>query len=393
MRDNPEVERDDEREAPVTGAGGSEKGEALPGFQEMVGQSEPMLALFQRLRRLAAANPKRAILIQGEHGTGKELVAHALHQLSPRRQGPIAAVNCGAFSPPLLANELFGHEKGAYTDAGDKQIGILPAAHGGTVFLDEIGELPLAVQDVLLRFLESREVQPLGGGKRIPVDVRVLAATNRNLVRAVEEGLFREDLFYRLARYRVLVPPLRERLDDLPLLVEAIRRRANREDHLAIEGVTPAALARLAACPWPGNVRHLELVVEESMFFKRRGWLDADDLIFWPVPNRNRSANGSATSGNPVHVAAPSAHVPRVAEPPAPSPTEGTAAARRRLPADARNALIRRLAATSEGVSRSQLADAAGISGEHARRELLALTQAGVLRRIGESRDTRYVLA
>jgi DNA-binding NtrC family response regulator len=244
----------------------------LPGFQGLVGESPAMQGLFRRLARLAAVDV--SVLIVGETGTGKELVARALHDLSSRRARRFEAVNCGALSRELLRSELFGHERGAFTGAVERQPGVLREADGGTVFLDEVGELPLDAQAVLLRFLGAGEVRPVGLTRSLHVDVRVIAATHRDLPAAIPRGTFREDLYYRLREAVLWVPPLRERPDDPPLLVEHCRRRFNARYGLAIDGVTPAAVREVTAHTWPGNVRELEAVVREAMVLKGRGgWM------------------------------------------------------------------------------------------------------------------------
>ncbi len=229
-------------------------------FHGLVGGSGAMRALIERVERLAGVDT--TVLVQGETGTGKERVAEALHLAGPRAQGPLIVVDCGAIAGSLIESELFGYERGAFTGAAQRNAGAFEHAHGGTVFLDEVGELPLDLQPKLLRAIESREVRRLGGERPIPFDARIIAASNRDLAVEVTKGRFREDLYYRLAVVKIQVPPLRERLDDVPLLAVHILREM---------GVDPAAcltaesLARLTAHDWPGNVRELRNTIERAV--------------------------------------------------------------------------------------------------------------------------------
>ena len=245
-------------------------------FEEMVGRSEPMQRVF-RLVDKAAAFPT-TVLVTGESGVGKELVARALHRRSPRAEAPFVAVNCGAIPEALLESELFGHVRGAFTDAHTDKKGLFEEAHGGTLFLDEIGELPLPLQVKLLRVLQEGTIRPLGATRDREVDVRVVAATVRDLQQEVAERRFREDLFYRLNVLRVHVPPLRERKDDIPLLVDHLLRRFERRLGVRFEGVRPEAVRKLLAYPWPGNVRELENVLERAVVLSDGPWLTEDDL-------------------------------------------------------------------------------------------------------------------
>ena len=228
----------------------------------MVGRAPAMQELFERVRKVG--NSHATVLIEGESGTGKELVARAIHELSPRADGPFVAINCAALSPSLLESELFGHEKGAFTGAHKTRCGRFELADGGTLLLDEIGEMDPSLQAKLLRALEEMEVVRVGGDAPVRVDVRVIAATNRSLRRRVEEGAFREDLFYRLHVIRIEVPPLRERRGDIPLLVDSM------VDELAVlhgmprPPIAEEAMRRLAAARWPGNVRELRNLVERD---------------------------------------------------------------------------------------------------------------------------------
>jgi len=250
---------------PKSDADPTETGVRLPSgrlFYGMVGQTEAMLALFKQVERIARFGS--TVLITGESGTGKELVARALHQASPRARAPFVAVNCGAIPANLLESELFGHVRGAFTDASADRRGLFEEAHGGTLFLDEITDLPLALQVKMLRVLQEGEVRRVGSNKSIAVDVRVAAASAVPVRLKVRDGQFREDLYYRLGVIELTVPPLRERREDIPLLVEHIVERANARLGTKVRGVAPQALARLQAWQWPGNVRELHNVIEQA---------------------------------------------------------------------------------------------------------------------------------
>jgi DNA-binding NtrC family response regulator len=230
-------------------------------FGPLLGASLPMRELFAQLERLAQG--EATVLVTGETGTGKELVAEALHENSPRASGPLVVVDCGALAPTLVESELFGHEKGAFTGANEARAGVFERAKGGTVFLDEIGELALELQPRLLRVLERREVQRLGGKAPVKVDVRIVAATHRELEAEVNKGKFRADLFYRLSVLRVQMPALRERLEDVPLLVEHFLTSLKLPGAAAVDKAT---LDRLSAHAWPGNVRELRNAVERLAY-------------------------------------------------------------------------------------------------------------------------------
>ncbi len=228
----------------------------------MIGRSPVMLELFSLVRRLAPH--ARTVLVMGETGTGKELISKALHELGPRRDKQYVTVNCSAVVETLFESELFGHMRGAFTGATQDKAGLFEAAHGGTLFLDEVGELPAAVQAKLLRTLENGEVQRVGAMQPRRVDVRVVAATNRSLEEEVAEGRFRSDLYYRLNVVEVVIPPLRERVEDVPYLTAAFVRRYAREFGKPVSGVTPEAEERLLQWEWPGNVRELKNVIERA---------------------------------------------------------------------------------------------------------------------------------
>jgi DNA-binding NtrC family response regulator len=236
-------------------------------FGPVIGQSLAMRELFSLLERASASDA--TILVEGETGTGKELISQAIHEVSPRRTGPFVVFDCGAVAPSLLESELFGHEKGAFTGASTQRIGRMEEAHGGTLFIDEVGELPAELQPRLLRAIETREVRRLGGSRTIPTNVRIVAATNRDLSLEVNRGSFREDLYYRLAVVRVVSPPLRDRPEDIEPLAEHFIQRAcgtdRRKAARLIKSVSEANWKLLRRHPWPGNVRELRNVIERTV--------------------------------------------------------------------------------------------------------------------------------
>jgi len=241
-------------------------------FSNIVGTSARMNSVFQLMEKICRVDG--TILITGESGTGKELVARAVHFASPRRDAPFVVVNCGAIPRDLIESEFFGHVKGAFTDARTDTTGKFELAHRGTIFLDEVGELAQDAQVKLLRALGEREIVKVGGTSIIPVDVRVIAATNKNLEEQVRKGAFREDLYFRLAVLSLELPPLRERTEDIPFLVEHFVRKFAGELDKHLDGFTREAMARLAAYPWPGNVRELENVIYEAMVMSEGPWVD-----------------------------------------------------------------------------------------------------------------------
>jgi DNA-binding NtrC family response regulator len=245
-------------------------------LEDIVGQHGEMQKLFRTIDQVAAT--ASTVLITGESGTGKELVARAIHRRGPRREKPFVAVNPAAISDSLVESELFGHEKGAFTGAYQRKPGRFELAQGGTLFLDEIASLKPEMQAKLLRVLQERELERVGGTRTIRLDVRIVAATNLDLRRAVDGGTFRADLFYRLNVVPITVPPLRERRSDVPLLVEHFVDRYNAELGKRIEGLTPEALAALQEYPWPGNVRELQNVVERSVALVESGRIGLNDL-------------------------------------------------------------------------------------------------------------------
>jgi DNA-binding NtrC family response regulator len=240
------------------------------------GESAPIQEVLVKIEQMAPVSS--TVLIQGESGTGKELVAKAIHDLSPRRGKPFIAVNCAALPDTLLESELFGHEKGAFTGAAERRLGRFELADTGTIFLDEIGEIPPSTQVKLLRVLESRTFFRVGGVQPIKVDVRVLAATNRPLRDAVALGEFRDDLYYRLNVLNIYLPPLRERREDIPLLVRRFIRELAREHDRTFRGIMPEAMQRLIAAPWPGNVRQLRNLIESMVVLAPGAEIRAADI-------------------------------------------------------------------------------------------------------------------
>ncbi len=246
------------------------------GTDKMVGQSAVMQDL---LKQAATVAPTRStILLLGESGTGKDLLAQTIHDNSPRRKENFLPLNCASLSASLLESELFGFEKGSFTGAMERRVGKLELADRGTLFLDEIGEIPLEMQVKLLRFLETREIMRVGGNVAIKLDVRLMAATNRDLSQAVEKGIFRSDLYFRLKVVTLHVPPLRERQEDIPLLVSHFVQQFSGEHHKTVSQVSPDAMEVLAKYPWPGNVRELKNLIENLVIFSRGDRLNIEDL-------------------------------------------------------------------------------------------------------------------
>ena len=257
------------------------------GLENIIGRSAAMQEVFDTIRQVAAS--RATVLIQGESGTGKELVAKAIHQLSARNKGPFVAVHCASLSENLLESELFGHEKGAFTGAMERRIGRFEKADGGSLFLDEISEIDASVQVKILRALEERQIERVGGDSPVDVDTRLIAATNRDLKAMVEDGDFREDLFYRLYVVVITLPPLRDRQDDILLLLNHYLAVFNEENGKQIGGFTPAAYEMLSDYDWPGNIRELRNLVERMVVLSRGMVLDVKDI---PVPVREKVRAG-----------------------------------------------------------------------------------------------------
>ena len=258
------------------------------GMENIVGKSPAMEEVFEVVQQVAP--PRATVLLQGESGTGKELVARAIHQLSPRASQPIVTVHCAALSPTLLESELFGHEKGAFTGAYERRIGRFEQAQGGTLFLDEIGEIDASVQIKLLRFLGERTFERVGSNKTLTADVRLIAATNRNLEELVKAGSFREDLFFRLRVVEIFLPPLRARSGDVPLLAQNVLREFARENNKPIADFTADAMELLMNYSWPGNVRELRTAIEHAVVLCRGERISARDL---PASVREGSASAA----------------------------------------------------------------------------------------------------
>ncbi len=277
---------------------------ARPG--ELIGQSAAMRKIFDAIETVGPTDA--TVLITSESGTGKELLARAIHQASPRRFHPLVVIHCGALTETLLESELFGHEKGAFTGAQYRKKGKFEIAEGGTVFLDEIGDISLKTQTDLLRVLQEREITRVGGNQIIKVDFRCIAATNKDLEKLIEEGKFRPDLFYRLNVFRIELPPLRERREDIPLLVDHFVRKLSLAMNKRMTRVSPAAMNLLQQQPWLGNVRELENAVERAMVVGQEPELHEQDFIF--KPQSVSSSNGSSRTLDDME----RAHILRVVE-------------------------------------------------------------------------------
>ncbi|HEY0968798.1 MAG TPA: sigma-54 dependent transcriptional regulator [Opitutaceae bacterium] len=281
-------------------------------FEGIVGNSPKLQAVIDRVRLVA---PSRAtILIEGQSGTGKELIAQAIHQVSTRARGPFVAVHCAALSENLLESEIFGHERGAFTGAIERRVGRFESADGGTLFLDEIGEISASTQVKLLRFLETRTIERVGGSKSLELDVRLVAATNRNLEQMVAEGKFREDLFFRLNVVRIQMPALRERTEDIPLLLAHFIKNFAQENGLPPLAIEPGALQTLQRYAWPGNIRELRNFCENIVVLHRGGKLsefDLDPKFRGGAPAG--SNGGGAPMANPLSVEENEKHLLREA--------------------------------------------------------------------------------
>ncbi|MCG3135089.1 MAG: DNA-binding transcriptional regulator NtrC [Planctomycetes bacterium] len=291
------------------------------GAQGIIARSPQLRAVLQLVRQVADTNA--TVLVLGESGTGKEVIAQAVHRLGRRRNGPFVAINCAAMTESLLESELFGHERGAFTGAVRSHRGKFEYAEGGTLFLDEIGDMPLSLQAKLLRVLETREVVRVGGNSPTKVDVRIVAATNQDLDQAVRDGRFREDLLFRIKVVPIRIPPLRERREDIPALVEKFMKEFADLHGRPIRGVTSAAMARIIAYPWPGNVRQLRNAIETAVLVAPGSWIDTPGLPpevqgaltetssagAEPPPSSSSAATSSAAASSP-HAATSHAPVP-----------------------------------------------------------------------------------
>ncbi|MCU7797847.1 MAG: sigma 54-interacting transcriptional regulator [Candidatus Thiodiazotropha sp. (ex Myrtea spinifera)] len=246
-------------------------------FGEIIGQSAPVQQLLQGVQQVAATDA--TVLILGESGTGKEMIARAIHQASSRSDKPLVKINCGAISAGLVESELFGHEKGAFTGAVGERKGRFELADGGTLFLDEVGELPLDTQVKLLRAIQEQEFERVGGNATIRVDVRIIAATNRNLHEQVQHGAFRQDLYYRINVFPLQMPALRERTSDVPLLAEHFIQQARQKFGKSLEGISQKGMAALQQYSWPGNIRELQNVIERAAILSTGTVLSVDDLL------------------------------------------------------------------------------------------------------------------
>lgn len=260
-------------------------------FEGIIGKSHRLLHVFDQIAQVAALNT--SVLLLGESGTGKELVARALHNLSPRKEKLLIKVNCAALPANLIESELFGHEKGAFTGAVDKRIGKFELAQGGTIFLDEIGEMPLDLQVKLLRVLQEKEIERVGGKQTIQIDVRVIAATNRNLEKEIAEGKFRLDLYYRLNVFPILLPPLRERKEDIHLLVDFFAQKFSQKTNKVFHGIKPASLEELMQYNWPGNIREMENIMEQAFVLN-----DGKSQLQWGRPLINAAEPGTTIANN-----------------------------------------------------------------------------------------------
>lgn len=248
------------------------------GFENIIGKSKGMEDIFKIVRQIA--DSKSTVLIMGESGTGKELISRAIHYHSNRRNFPFVTINCAAIPETLIESELFGYEKGAFTNAIERKLGRFEVAHQGTLFLDEIGELSLTTQAKILRFLEEKEFTRVGGSKTIKVDVRLITATNKDLAQLLKKGGFREDLYYRINVVPILIPPLRERKEDIPLLLDYFIKKFNQENNKNVKGATKEASELIMNYEWPGNVRELENLIERVIALTSNEYIQANELPF-----------------------------------------------------------------------------------------------------------------
>jgi transcriptional regulator with GAF, ATPase, and Fis domain len=269
--------------------------------RRIVADSAAMAEVLAQVRQVAQT--PATVLLLGETGVGKEVLAEAIHEISPRRQRQMVRVNCAAMPTALIESALFGHERGAFTDAIARQIGRFEAANHSTLFLDEIGDLPGHIQVKLLRVLQERVFERLGSSQSVKVDVRIIAATNRNLEQAVADGAFREDLYYRLNVFPIVVPPLRERRDDIPLLAEGFARQYGHKIGRAVEPLSRDSIRRLTSYGWPGNVRELQNVIERAVITARNGVLDFEAILPAPADDASPSPDGAPRNASAVRTA------------------------------------------------------------------------------------------
>jgi len=266
----------------------------LTGLDNILGQSSKMRAIFELIQTIAPQSSR--VLITGESGTGKELVARAIHENSQRAQAPFITINCGAFPETLLESELFGYVKGAFTGANENRQGLFQAAHGGTLFMDEIGNMSLAMQVKLYRVLQEGKVRPIGSTEEIDVDVRVIAATNKDFEKEIADGRFREDLYYRLSVIPIQLPPLRERREDIALLARHFLERFRKSMEKSITGISAEALRKLEAYDWPGNVRELENTIERAIALE-----SSSEITLGSLPDRIAGYAGPSSAANNGH--------------------------------------------------------------------------------------------
>src|SRR6266516_3673935 len=267
----------------------------LTGLDNIIGQSPKMRSIFDLIQTVAPQSSR--VLITGESGTGKELVARAIHENSQRAQAPFITINCGAFPETLLESELFGYMKGAFTGANENRQGLFQAAHGGTLFMDEIGNMSLTMQVKLYRVLQEGKVRPIGSTEEADVDVRIIAATNKEFEKEIAEGRFREDLYYRLSVIPIQVPPLRDRRDDIPLLARHFLERFSKTMEKPIEGISPDAMTRLESYDWPGNVRELENTMERAVALET-----GKEISVRVLPERILGYGGAAPAAQGIEI-------------------------------------------------------------------------------------------
>jgi Nif-specific regulatory protein len=279
-------------------------------LENVIGQSDKMKEIFETVHRVAPT--KATVFLRGESGTGKELIARAIHYNSPRAKGPFIKINCTALPETLLESELFGHEKGSFTGATHERKGRFELADGGTIFLDEIGDIPVSTQMKLLRVLQEKRFERLGSSRTISVDVRIIAATNQDLEKAVKEGSFREDLYYRLNVIPIFLPPLRERREDIPLLVEYFLQRFNEENKKGVR-ISDEAMRLVLEYPWPGNVRQLENCIERLVIMTDEETIRVEDLPY-EIRAFNRDLIGQSHGSSKLERKTRSLSLPKTVE-------------------------------------------------------------------------------